>query len=131
MFTCFTPCVEFLMLLLSINSEELVEMAATSLISVITVTQLVLTHPHNDLWLVLNSIIGGLNSNYQIHFCFEDGLYIGFFEMTPKKSIPTKIMAWKRLLWQPIIPPLTHLKHPEVYKIFQLFHIYSKLLRSN
>jgi len=49
MFISFTPCVEFLMLLLSINSVELVEMAATSLISVITVTQLVLAHPHIDL----------------------------------------------------------------------------------
>jgi len=74
MFVCFTPCVEFLMLLFSINSEELLEMAATSLISVITVRQLVLAHPHNDLWLVLNSITGGLNSSYQIRFYFEDRL---------------------------------------------------------
>jgi len=36
-------------LLLSINSEELLEVAAPNLISVITAIHLVLAHPHKDL----------------------------------------------------------------------------------
>jgi hypothetical protein len=74
MFMCCAPCVEFLMLFLSINSEEIFEVAAPSLIALIRVMCLVLSHPHKDLWLIPNSITGGLSSRYQILFFFEDGL---------------------------------------------------------
>ena len=71
---CCALCVEFLMLLFSINSEKLLEVAAPDLNAVIPAMRLVLVHPltdrQTDLWHVLNSITRCSNCSYQNRFCF-------------------------------------------------------------
>jgi hypothetical protein len=49
-FAGFTLCVEFLMMLLSVNSQEPFEVAAIDFIAGIAATHRVLAHPLKDPW---------------------------------------------------------------------------------
>jgi hypothetical protein len=57
--------VEFLMMLFSLNSQELFEMPATDFIAGSAVTHHVLAHHFKDPWLVLNSVTRCSNYSYR------------------------------------------------------------------
>jgi len=66
-------CAEFLIVLFSVNLQELFAVATTNLIANTVVMHHVLAHLVKDPWYVLNSYTCCRNSSYEILFCFHRG----------------------------------------------------------
>ena len=72
-FVVCTLCAEFLIVVFSVNSQELFEVATTNLNASIVVMHHVLAHLVKDPWHVLNSFTCCCNFSYEIIFYFHRG----------------------------------------------------------
>jgi len=66
-------CAEFLIVLFSVNLQELFAVATTNLTASTVVMRHVLAYLVNDPWHVLNIFTCCCNSSYEILFCFHRG----------------------------------------------------------